>query len=217
MNSSSIFKISFLFLNLVFLIFSCKNQEDEKALSLQDYIEENSTLTPFNELVACAAGGQVGFLEDIDFPLNMFFYPELNASDFKYYETENENADPNDLNIFLEKEANDIDVFNGFLKRFPLPLPEKDVWARVSFIANDTLWYCKPVRIKYNSKPSEFAPQLCEVILDNPLEPAFEWQDGQADDNVIYFQVISDEDGNALSGTYTEELNFQYYNLVIIG
>jgi hypothetical protein len=166
-----------------------------------------------NELVACAAGGQVGFLENADYPLNVFFYPELNASDFKYYETEDGNDDPNDLSLFFEKEAVGEPVFNGFLRRYPRSRPDQDVWARVSFIANDTLWYCKPIRLKFNNKPTQFAPELCQVKLDDPQEPIFEWQDGIADDNIIYFQVISDENGNALSGTYTTDLSFQYYHL----
>ncbi len=197
-----------------FLFFSCKKDDaSESPTTLQAVIEDQPNLTPFNELVACAAGGQEDFLDDEDFPLSMFFYPELNASDFKYYETERGDDDPNDLDLFLEKNASHEPLFNGFLRRFFLPKPEKDVWARVSFIANDTLWYCKPVRLKYFAKPTQYAPELCQVNLDNPTEPIFSWQDGMAGDNFIYFQVISDENDNALSGTYTNDLFFQYYDI----
>ena len=201
-----------LFLSSI-LIFSCKNDDDNASvLTLQDYIETHPSHIPFNELVACAAGGQENFLEDADFPLNIFFYPELDATDFKYYETESGSDDPNDLNLFLEKEAVSEPIFNGFLRKFAQPLPQEDVWARVSFMANDTLWYCKPIRLKYNSKPSQFAPELCQVNLDDPLEPIFNWENGIANDNIIYFQIISNENGDALSGTYTTDLFFQYYN-----
>lgn len=194
--------------------FSCKKDDfSQLPNTLQVDIEEQSNLTPFNELVACAAGGQEGFMDDEDFPLSMFFYPELNASNFKYYETENGDDDPNNLNLFLEKDASHEPLFNGFLRRFFLPKPEKDVWARVSFVANDTLWYCKPVRLKYFEKPTQYAPELCQVDLTNSVEPVFNWQEGIADDNFIYFQVISDENNDALSGTYTNDLSFQYYYL----
>ena len=197
-----------------FLFFSCKNDgKIDLPISLQSHIEEKIELIPFNELVACAAGGQVGFLDDENLPLSIFFYPELSASEFKYYETESSDDDPYNLNLFLEKNVSQEPLFNGFLQRFPLPKPEKDIWARVSFIANDTLWYCKPIRLKYFEKPTQYAPELCQVDLSEPMEPIFSWQDGTADDNVIYFQVISDVHSNALAGTYTTDLFFQYYQL----
>ena len=182
-------------------------------LTLQDQIESNSDLKPFNELVACAAGGQANFLEDENFPLSIFFYPELNATDFKYYETESGTADPDDLNLFVEKEATHEALFNGFLRRFLRPRPSEDVWARVSFVANDTLWYCKPIRLKFFEKPTTYAPEDCVVDLTNPTEPIFTWTDGMPNDNFIYFQVVSAANGNALSGTYTNDLFFQYYFL----
>ncbi|MFK7774210.1 MAG: hypothetical protein AB8F94_18825 [Saprospiraceae bacterium] len=208
-------KSYFLYLLITsFLFLSCKKDDtSDLPKTLQSFIEEQSNLTSFNELVACAAGGQEDFLDDDNFPLSVFFYPELNAADFKYYETENSDDDPNNLNLFLEKTASQEPLFNGFLRRFILPKPEQDVWARVSFTANDTLWYCKAVRLKYFEKPTQYAPELCQVDLSNSMEPIFSWQDGTADDNFIYFQVISDENNNALSGTYTNDSFFQYYNL----
>ena len=38
------------------------------------------------------------------------------------------------------------------------------------------------------------------------------WEDNPFGDNAIYFQVVSDESDNLLSGTYTYENQFQYYN-----
>jgi len=199
---------------LVIILFTgCKKDDDSNMVTLQSYVEDHSDLTPFNELVACAAGGQEGFLEDENAPLSVFFYPEINASDIRYFETKNATDDPNDLSLFVEKSVPPELLFNGFLQRFALPKPDKEVWARVSFIANDTLWYCKPIRLKMDSKPSQFAPELCEIDLTNSTEPIFSWQDGIADDNIIYFQVISDDANNAISGTYTTDLFFQYYKL----
>ena len=42
--------------------------------------------------------------------------------------------------------------------------------------------------------------------------PRFTWVDSAVAENVIYFQVISDVANNLLSGTYTIEKTFQYYN-----
>jgi len=98
-------KIPILFVLFSIAIFSCKKDDSSSKLTLQDNIETHSSFTPFNELVACTAGGQENFLENDQFPLSFFFYPELDAIDFKYYETEEASDAPNDLNLFIEKEA----------------------------------------------------------------------------------------------------------------
>lgn len=64
------------FLLVSFLFFSCKKDDaSDLPNTLQSVIEEQPNLTPFNELVACAAGGQEDFLDDENFPLSVFFYP----------------------------------------------------------------------------------------------------------------------------------------------
>ncbi|MEM6964256.1 MAG: hypothetical protein AAF573_05790 [Bacteroidota bacterium] len=206
----------FLLLPLIFscLLFSCSDKdENELSSTLQAHVANNAELTLHEELVACAAGGQDDFLEDENFPVSMFFYPELEATNFAYYETENSSDDPEDFSLFVKKDMDHEPLFNGFLRRFLLPPPTKDVWARVSFHANDTLWVCKPVRLKYFENPTLYAPDFCAVNLTTPTEPTFTWQDEVPNENIIYFQVISDADNNALSGTYTNDLIFQYYQL----
>lgn len=205
---------SFLSFYLIFILFSCSKKDNVDVTStLQSHIENNLDLTLHEELVACAAGGQESFLDDDEFPVSVFFYPELDATNFKYYETEGTSDDPENLNLFIQKDFDHEPLFNGFLRRFLIPSPEKDVWARVSFHANDTLWICKPIRLKYFENPTLYAPDFCEVDLTNPTEPIFSWQDEMPNENIIYFQVISDINNNALSGTYTSDLFFQYYDL----
>ena len=43
--------------------------------------------------------------------------------------------------------------------------------------------------------------------------PEFTWQDGAIVENVIYFQVIQDDRGDLLSGTYTFDKHFKFYDL----
>ncbi len=205
-------KYTFLLSLFLVIISACNKDADVPEDSLQAYIDSNEEWTTFNELIACAAGGQVGFLDDAEAPLSMFFYPKPYSTNFKYYETASINDDPLDLSAFIEKEVPQEPLFNGFMKRFFLPQPSQDVWARVSYLSNDTLWYCKAVRIQYNEKPSVYNPALCTIDQTNPLEPIFSWTDGSTTDNIIYYQVISDERGDALSATYTTDSYFQFYN-----
>jgi len=205
-------KYIFFFVILLLTLGACNKEADVPENSLQGYMEANEEWTTFNELIACAAGGQVGFLDDEASPLSMFFYPKPYSTNFKYYETTSRSDDPADLSLFVEKEVEQEPLFNGFMKRFLLPQPSQDVWGRVSYLSNDTLWYCKAVRIKYNEQPSVYAPELCTIDQSNPLEPIFNWNDGTTTGNIIYYQVISDERGDALSATYTTDQSFQFYN-----
>ena len=191
----------------------CQKETQPVVGSLGAYIDQHPEWTPLNQLVACAAGGQVGFLDDENQPLSMFFYPKLFSTNFKYYETASANVDTGDLNLYEEKEATPSLLFNGFMARFPLSQPAVDRWARVSFISNDTLWYSKPVRYKWYDKPSFFDPDLVQVDLKENNQPIFTW-DGEDDgENIIYFQIVADERGDALSATYTIEKMWQYYDL----
>ena len=45
------------------------------------------------------------------------------------------------------------------------------------------------------------------------MTPRFSWEDGIIDESVIYFQIISDEANNFISGTYTFEKEFTFYDL----
>ncbi len=182
--------------------------------SLQSYLDENPQWQPFNQLVACAAGGQVGFLDDPDRPLSMFFYPKLYSTNFRYYESAGIDIDTGDLTQFIEKTDVFVDpLFNGFMARFPLDMPATDRWARVSFVSNDTLWYCKPVRYKMLEKPSIFDPELVQIELNPDLQPTFSWAGEQDESNIIYFQIVVDERGDALSATYTTQKHWSYYDL----
>ncbi|MGI9551707.1 MAG: hypothetical protein ACR2MT_10935, partial [Aurantibacter sp.] len=71
---------------------------------------------------------------------------------------------------------------------------------------------CNPIRIKKDSKPTEYLPDSVAVTNINTIMPRFEWSDGTHDDSVIYFQVVSDNQDDLLSGTYTNDRNFRYYD-----
>jgi len=175
----------------LFLLFSCGDQED---------------------LPICAAGGHSGLLDDA--AVSMILKPHyLGISDLRYYESASADIDPQDLSQFIEKSAEEEALFNGFLHRFKLSAPKNDYWARVSFIANDTLWYCKAVKVKFHEQASVFNADWCSVDLNEPTEPRFVWEEGTTSNNIIFFHVISDQNGQAISGTYTRDLTFQFYDL----
>jgi len=65
--------------------------------------------------------------------------------------------------------------------------------------------------MKTNPKPTEVNPALVNIEVEDSTAH-FEWQDGVIDENVIYFQVISDDQGNLVSGTYTYDRSWTFYD-----
>jgi len=67
--------------------------------------------------------------------------------------------------------------------------------------------------VKFHEQASVFNADWCSVDLNEPTEPRFVWEEGTTSNNIIFFHVISDQNGQAISGTYTRDLTFQFYDL----
>ena len=204
------YRIAIILVILGVLMTGCTSDSDQSSTLLDRLVDDNA-VESINELVACAAGGNADLQSNL--PTRVFFYPELDARDMRLYLTEDPDDDPEDLSLFVESDLTHLPVFNGFLRKFELPVSIEDKWARVAFRTEDRLWYSKPIKLQLDSNSTLYDPELCEVNLVNPLEPSFTWEVGEAAESVIFFHVISDENGDARSGTYTTDHLFQYYNL----
>lgn len=103
------------------------------------------------------------------------------------------------------------DVFGGYLKRF-VRSGSDEVFSIVTFQTPGKFHKSNPIRLKQASKPTEYH---MNVMIDDSqsLMPTFTWSDGVIAENAIYFQVLSDESNEFISGTYTFDLWFQYYKL----
>ena len=204
------------FLALV-LFFSCGEEEELppiQAANLAEYIADNSLLPLVTDsLIACAAGGQEEFMVNEERPISIFFLPEGNATEFLYFETDSIDVDPEDFSRYKTVTLPDFPLFNGFLRHFTRPAIDRNIWCRVSFLKDNQIYISNKIRLKYNDFPTEFNPGLLEINQDEKLSPVFTWEEGQSSENAIFFQVVSDADKNLLSGTYTFEQEFQFYNL----
>ncbi len=186
-------------------ILSCSKTADELILvtTLESYLigEEFAV----DNVIACAAS------HENDALISVFFYPRPGASSFKYFETVDTIGDKNDFENYSLLEFPMINVFNGFLKRFEVS-SEKEKWVVVTFEEEGMIHISNPIKLKHKTKPTEYISRNVEINTSTTM-PIFLWQDGVFDDTVIYFHVVSDAANNLLSGTYTFEQDFQYYNL----
>lgn len=195
----------------VLLLYSCKKEETNLQENiLSDYIELNNTLE-LDDLIACAGGKTGGLFNVPNEPTTVFFYPITGATDFKYFEAENI-SDSLDFSKYYLKVLPDAPVFNGYLWKFNNTNFAGERMGVVTYKTPGKLHVCTPIRQKTNIKPTEINSSLVTVI-DNGVNPTFLWEDGLVDENIIYFQVISDSDGNLISGTYTYEKTFSFYDI----
>ncbi len=197
-----------------FMLFlsACKKDQDEDLDEniLSDYLALNDDLER-GDIVACAGGKENGLLGSPEEPTDMFFYPVEGATDFRYFEAENL-ADSLDFSKYIAKELDGEPLFNGYLWKFNNTAFSGERMGVVTYKTPGKIHTCTPVRQKTNVKPTEVNPDLGQVI-ENGVNPSFTWMDGEIQENVIYFHVISDSDNNFISGTYTIETQWTFYDL----
>ena len=202
-----------IFISLLIGLYACSSEPITPELDetvLADYLELNNDRV-LSDLVACAGGAPGGLLESAAEPTDVFFYPIEGATDFRYFEAEDV-ADSLNFTQYREKELSNEPIFNGYLWKYNnVPFPGERM-AVVTFKTPGRIHACTPIRMKTNVKPTENRPELGQVI-ENGVTPSFIWEDGSIPENVIYFQIISDEDENFISGTYTIDKNFTFYDL----
>ncbi len=196
--------VRFYLFAFVCLLLGCSDdalQEDvnilENSLAGKKFVTDN--------VIACAA------LNQNDDNISIFFYPRPGVTNIQYFETENVEVDKNNFENYAAVIIPLQNVFNGYLQKFDVTaVVEK--WAIVAFDEDGKTHLSNPIRLKQLTKPTEYLPQNLSVI--EPSNTAiFSWEDGRYDDTEIYFQVVSDAQDNFISGTYTFEKMFQFYNL----
>jgi len=202
-------KLNLLLLIALIGLFSCNKSP---TLTLEYDLEHDNLPISSEYIIACAAGMPEGFMDESDFPVSMFFYPVNGASNFKYYETLNHNIDPNDYSLYLPIEVSEEYVFNGYLRRLPIIENKNDRWGIVTYEVNGKVRICDPVHIKVDSQPTIWKPNSIS-IMDNGINPEFSWDENINHNNKIHFQVVSDTSDNLISGTYTYDNYWNFYDL----
>ena len=181
---------------------SCSNDELELN-TLATYL--NTSDVVLDNVIACAASNETDDL------VSVFLYPRPDASNIKYFEATSDTIDKNNFESYEPIDAPVSDVFNGFMKKFDVAIAEEK-WVIVTFEEDNKIHVSNPIRIKNLSKPTEYTAANVN-IQENSTAPLITWEDGLYDDTRIFFQVISDADNNLLSGTYTVDQFFRYYEL----
>ncbi len=199
-----------LFILLGILCLSCQDSVMVDDDTLSNYLQANSALS-LDEVVACAGGNEDGLLGSVSQPIDVFFYPVSGATEFRYFEY-NGTAAPQDFSNYVAKDLSSEPIFNGYLRKFNNGPINDDRYGIVTFKTSTKLHVSNPIRLKTNTKPTEENSTLI-TVNQNGVNPSFEWEDGLIDENAIYFHVISDSNNEFISGTYTVDKQFSFYDL----
>ncbi len=203
------------FIISILLLFSCskddENPHPENSLAAYEY--ELGLSVVKDSLIACAASNDHVYFDDLGFPISVFFYPYEGATNFRYFESMDEMSDKTNTSAYFFKDMKIKNVFNGYMKRFVHPGASKQTSGIVTFIFKGKLYVSNPITLKRITHPTEYSPWLGTINQDNSKEPLFSWEDGMFDENAIYFQAITTRSGHFISGTYTYEKHFQFYDL----
>lgn len=195
---------NYLFIVLIISFFSCSEDNDiTTPRNLQEYIDANSG-RELDNVIACAANANGNLSLTY-----VFYYPIVGATEIQYFETESLNVDENDFSNYKRIDLNDEAVFGGKLRRY-LRNGSEENWCIVTYLSEGKLHKSNPIRLKNKTNPTSWKSEV-DIDQSQSLMPKFTWLDFGALDNAIYFQVISDESDNFISGTYTTENTFQYY------
>lgn len=188
---------------VLLLAFSCSTDKVVDEDNLKEYLNEKETV--IDNVISCAASNMN------DNKVSVFLYPRIGATRIQYFETENSLVDKNDFENYRRIDYPLQDVFNGYLKKIEVTTTIEK-WVIVAFEEEGKIHLSNPIRLKQISKPTEYLPENTQIDASSKM-PLFSWEDGIYDDTKIYFQVVSDEQNNLLSGTYTFERMFVYYDL----
>lgn len=190
----------------VFVICSCSEDSDVIVpRNLQEYVNTFGS-QDFGNVIAFAASAN-GTASTV----NIFYHPEVGATDIRYYEASSIDIDPNNFAEYRRSNLNIANVFGDKLKRFARSSSEEN-WCLVTYILNGQLHISEPIRINNVTKPTVYQDDV-SITYTSTLNPRFSWEDNAFGDNEIYFQAISNTDDDLISGTFTNDNVFQFYDV----
>ncbi|WP_299260470.1 hypothetical protein [uncultured Aquimarina sp.] len=197
-------KTNYIVLMLCCTLYACNNDENTIELdkSLASLVVTNEI--EIDNVIACASGSKSNQNTVI-----AYLYPRPGVTDIRYYETSGIDVDKDNYQNYFRVNIEPSNIFNGYLKKFTRIISEEK-WVIITFFEESKLHLSNPIRLKHMTKPTEFSNEV-SITKDMEAMPSFSWNDGFFDDNKIYFQVVSDDKNELLSGTYTFQKQFQYY------
>jgi len=186
-------------------ILSCSEDTDiTVSRNLQEYINKNLNVVE-KAVFAFAANAEANTSLT-----SIFYYPEPGASDIRYYELTDSSLDESSFLNYRRQSLDNEEVFGGKLERFSRP-GSSESWCLVTYMKEGVLRISEPIKLNNTSKTTVYSDEVT-INYKTTSEPNFTWEDGVSNESITYFQVFTDQEEAFISGTFTEETFFQYYD-----
>jgi len=199
------------FLCGILTLHSCNNklsQNELKILNLDTFYHENKK--PIGELLAC------GCLEEKSgVPIfTTIFYPKTSTvTQYKLFVTDSLYENKNDLinykEVFIEVDK----MFNGKLLRIDQELPETSIYAKVIEVGIDSLYISDAIKINSPVLNTEKNSSFVKIdSLNGQIK--FEWDNSYLKESKAFLTIVSNENQDIRSCSYTTTNQFELDNLI---
>lgn len=199
---------SVLIFMVALLIFSCNKKAAQS--DLEQFISENSGKSE-DYLIACAAGNLDAFMGNSDRPIRIFFYNVDGASSATLYVKSNE-GEKEEYRYYSRVDEAAETLFNGRMGFFSVSNNLAGKWVIVSYTSESNYHVSDPILLRADTHPTvDISNKI--VFEGDSLQPEFNWHADPVKGNVIYFSLISNSADDFVSGVYTTEKNWNFYDV----
>lgn len=217
-----------IYLSLLVFVFGCEDfeirpSEPEPPVeypfpadgqSLRSFIQGNSLIEQRDSLIACAFSGDHAFLpQGIGADVRVLSYSYFQEGEFIYFHSTDRVAASDNLGHYTYRRALGArNVAGGFFEVLPVAQPAAETFERmiVARVIGDKIYLSNAIFLKGTGDPTAAFPGALAVADAPQGTPRFTWPETPGD-NVIYFQLLTDGNDRVVSGTYTTEPGFTYY------
>lgn len=192
----------------LFVIASCNKKPEQSEL--EAFIAENQGRSE-DFLIACAAGNMDSFMGSSERPISVFYYNVNDASSAMLY-VKSEEGGKDDYCHYSRAEEVPESMFNGRMGRFAISNAYNGKWVIVVYHTGETYNVSDPIFLRADTHPTiDITSKI--VAQGTSTQPEFNWLSDFVKGNIIYFSLISDSNDTFVSGVYTTEKYWNFYDL----
>lgn len=193
---------------ILLVLGACKKKPEQSEL--EQFISENQGRSE-DFLIACAAGNMEEFMGSTERPISIFYYNVDGASTATLY-VKSEEGRKDELCYYSKADEVPETLFNGRMGRFAVSKDFTDKWVIVTYTTGSTYHVSDPILLRADTHPTvDISNKI--LIAGDPLQPDINWHAEGVRGNVIYFSLISNAANDFVSGVYTEEKEWSFYDL----
>ncbi|PQJ79517.1 hypothetical protein [Polaribacter porphyrae] len=171
--------------------------------NLQEFLDAKNTNT--TETITSFAASEDGN-NSLSY---IYYYPKTNARDFRYYETENISVDETDFTNYRRKMLTDEATLAAQFRRFSRT-DDEESWYIVTYEIDEVVYKTEPIQLRNSSQPTVWQTTI-ETQFPETLKPNFTWSNFGTTNN-LYFHLLTDSSSTFVSGIYTQNTSFNFYD-----